>query len=82
MIVVNVTEKKHKKVYNMNLEEKALIGDVIAEIAGLVGQKEHLNYDGDLREMVLGSKDLGLVFSRDRTLADYGILTGAELIIV
>jgi hypothetical protein len=32
--------------------------------------------------MVLGSKDLGLVFSRDRTLADYGILTGAELIIV
>lgn len=82
MIVVNVTVPALEKVYNMNLEENALIGDVIAEIAGLVGQKEHLNFNGDLKEMVLGSKDLGKVFSRDRTLADYGVLTGAELILV
>lgn len=82
MIVVNVTVPALEKVYNMNLEEKAEISDLIAEIAGLISQKEHMELQGNIREMVLASKDLGIVLGRNQTLQDYGILTGAELLIV
>ena len=82
MIVVNVTVPAMEKVYNMNLEEKAHVADIIAEIAGLICQKEHVTLRGDIREMVLTSKDRGIILDREKTLQDYGILTGAELLIV
>ena len=82
MIVVNVTVPALEKVYNMNLEEKAEVSDLIAEIAGLISQKEHMELQGNIREMVLASKGLGIDLVRNQTLHDYGILTGAELLIV
>ena len=82
MVVVNVTVPALEKVYNMNLEEKAHGSDLIAEIVGLISQKEHVMLQGDIEEMVLASKDLGIILSKENTLQYYGIQTGAELVIV
>ncbi|MCI1722773.1 MAG: hypothetical protein LKM41_08170 [Lachnospiraceae bacterium] len=82
MIVVNVTVPGLEKVYNMNLEEKAPVSELIEEIAELIAQKEHAPLNGDIHEMILGSIDRGLQFRKDRCLRDYGITVGAELILV
>jgi len=82
MVVVNVTVPTLEKVYNMNLEEKARVSDLIAEIVGLISQKEHVTLQGNMEEMVLASKDLGIILNKAKTLQYYGIQTGAELVIV
>ena len=82
MVVVNVTVPALEKVYNMNLEEKAHVSDLIAEIVGLISQKEHVTLQGIIEKMVLASKDLGITLNRDSNLQYYGIQTGAELMIV
>lgn len=82
MIVVNITVPGLEKIYNMNLDEKAQVSELIEEIAELVVQKEHSPLNGDIGEMVLGSIDYGIQFSKSGCLMDYGISTGAELILV
>lgn len=82
MIVVDVKVPGLEKVYNMNVEEKAPVSELIEEIAELIAQKEHIALDGDITEMVLGSVDRGVQFRKDRSLSDYGIGGGAELILV
>ena len=42
MIVVNVTVPALEKVYNMNLEEKGEVSDLIDEIAGDISEEEQM----------------------------------------
>ena len=48
----------------------------------LVLQKEHLDFKGDHHELVLCAVESGVQMRRDKTLNDYGIVGGAELILV
>ena len=54
----------------------------IEEIVELVLQKEHLDFKGDHHELVLCAVESGVQMRRDKTLNDYGIVGGAELILV
>ncbi|MBR3007931.1 MAG: hypothetical protein IKI35_01760 [Stomatobaculum sp.] len=82
MVIVDVSVPALEKVYNLSLEEKAKIDDLIEEIVELVLQKEHLDFKGDHHELVLCAVESGVQMRRDKTLNDYGIVGGAELILV
>ena len=82
MVIVDVNVPALEKVYNLSLEEKAKIDDLIEEIVELVLQKEHLDFKGDHHELVLCAVESGVQMKRDKTLNDYGIVGGAELILV
>ena len=82
MVIVDVSVPALEKVYNLSLEEKAKIDDLIEEIVELVRQKEHLDFKGDHHELVLCAVESGVQMRRDKTLNDYGIVGGAELILV
>ena len=82
MIIVNVKVPALEKVYNFSLDEKAKIKDLIEELVELIAQKERVPFGGDLAEMVLCCVENGEQCGKDNTLADYGIASGAELILV
>ena len=82
MVIVDVSVPALEKVYNLSLEEKAKIDDLIEEIVELVLQKEHLDFKGDHHELVLCAVESGVQMRRNKTLNDYGIVGGAELILV
>ena len=82
MVIVDVSVPALEKVYNLSREEKAKIDDLIEEIVELVLQKEHLDFKGDHHELVLCAVESGVQMRRDKTLNDYGIVGGAELILV
>lgn len=82
MIIVDVQVPALEKTYNLSLEEKARVSDLIEEIVELILQKEKLGFRGDVKALVLASTDLRLQMRRDKTLSDYGIESGAELILV
>ena len=48
----------------------------------LILQKEHIGFRGDLNSLVLASIDQGVQMRRDKTLMDYGIHGGEELLLV
>ena len=82
MIIVNVRVPALEKVYNLSLEEKAKTEDLIEEIMELILQKERIRFHGELKDMVLCSSEAGIQLKRDRSLADYGISGGDELILL
>ncbi|MCR5370748.1 MAG: EsaB/YukD family protein [Clostridium sp.] len=82
MIIVDVRVPALEKQYNLSLEEKAKVGDLIEEIVELILQKEHIGFRGDINSLVLSSIDKGVQMRRDRTLSDYGVRGGDELLLV
>ena len=82
MIIVDVRIPALEKVYNLLLDEKASVGELIEEITELVLQKEGVLFSGDLQEAVLGCVERGLHCSREACLSDYGIRDGETLILV
>lgn len=82
MIIVNVRVPALEKVYNFSLDERAGIKDLIEEIVELIAQKECVPFGGNLEEMVLCSVENGEQCGKDHCLSDYGIVSGAELILV
>lgn len=86
MIIVNVRVPALEKVYNLSIEEKAPIDDLIDEIALLIHQKEGLSFAENPRTafscLTLCSVDTKAQLRRESTLANYGICDGAELILV
>lgn len=82
MIIVNVRVPALEKVYNFSLDEKARIKDLIEEIVELIAQKESLQFENNLEEMVLCCVGNSEQCDRNHSLSDYGIAGGAELILV
>ena len=82
MIIVDVKIPTMEKVYNLSLDEKSKVTDLIEEIVELVIQKEGIQFDGILAEMVLCSIDKGLQCAGEHCLRDYGVGSGEELILI
>ena len=86
MIIVNVRVPALEKVYNLSIEEKSQVGDLIDEITLLVCQKEGLAFEGDphlaFGQMSLYSIDAGVQLDRQNTPANYSVCYGAELMLV
>lgn len=81
MMIVNVRVPAIEKVYNFSLEERAKVRELIEEITELISQKENVPFQGNLDEMILCSVENGELCGKDRSLSDYGIVDGAELIL-
>lgn len=86
MIIVNVRVPALEKVYNLSIEEKAQVSDLIDEITLLICQKEGLVSEEDphlaFGQMSLCSIDAGVQLDRKSTPANYGVCDGAELMLV
>ena len=82
MIIVNVSVPALEKVYNFSLDDTAKVRNLKEEMVELIAQKEHVTFRGNLDEMVLCSMESGEQCSEERSLSDYGISGGAELMLV
>lgn len=82
MIVVNVRVPALEKVYNFSVEEKAKVSDLIEELIELVAQKEGIPFGGDLDGMMLCSIENAEQCAKDKSLSDYAITGGTELLLV
>ncbi len=82
MIIVNIRIPALEKVYNFSIDERARVEDLIEEIVEMVKQKEGVKFQGDLKGLVMCSIDKGMSFLKERCLAEYGIYSGDELMLV
>lgn len=87
MIIVNIKAPALEKEYNFSLDEKSPVGDLIEEIVDLILQKEGIQFSEELQkkevpEMALCSIEQRVQCDKNATLSDYGICSGAELVLV
>ena len=87
MIIVNIKVPALEKEYNFSLEEKVPVEDIIEEVVDLILQKEGIQFSEERRkeelpEIVLCSVEQGVQCDRQSSLSDYGVCTGAELVLV
>ena len=82
MIIVNIKVPALEREYNFSVDETVPVQDLIEEITELIVQKEGVQLSGSLDEMALCSLDFGFQCDRYSRLNDYGIGSGAELILV
>lgn len=82
MIIVNIRVPALEKVYNFSIDEKVRTADFIEEIVEIIKQKEGVRFHGDIESFALCSVENGVNISRDRSLGEYGIRGGDELVLV
>lgn len=83
MIIVNIKVPSLEKVYNFSLEDTAKIQAIIEEVVELIAQKEGgIKLSGDIQEMTLYDQETGTHLNWTGSLREYGIQSGAELILV
>lgn len=82
MIIVDVFVPSVDKTYNFSLNEDVKINLVIDEISEMIGQQEHTHLYGGQSELDLVNVRERQFLSKDNTLYDCGIKTGALLMLV
>lgn len=82
MILVDISVPSVGNLYDFQLDENEKIYTIIEEIAELIGQKEHCQIVGDIRMLMLCTKESHRILSGNSTLTESGIRTGNSLILV
>lgn len=82
MILVDIFVPSVDKTYDFQLNENTPIFTVIEEISEMIGQKEHSGVVGDVNNLQLCDKEKKQVLAKNKTLADYEVVTGKSLILV
>lgn len=82
MIMVDVTVPSIGRKYNFSLESQAHVSTLIAEITEVICQHEDCHLEGETGSLVLYSEDKNLILAPDALLGQYGLLNGADLILI
>ena len=82
MILVEIIVPSVDSTYDFQLDEDAMIYNVIGEISELISQKEHCNVVGDYKKLMLCSIKDSQILSVNKTLRECGIQTGDSLELV
>ncbi len=82
MILVDILVPSVATEYDFQLDEDAMVVDIIGEIAELVGQKEHSEIVGNIDELMLCKMKDDKVLSKNLSLRACGVQTGDSLMLV
>ena len=82
MIIVDIKVPALDTVYNFSLSKDAEIGLLIEEVTEMICRQEKLGEALGESDLTLCSVTNGMLLDRSRTLSDYGIDSGAQLMLV
>lgn len=82
MILVDVYVPSVGQTYNFSLNEQASIQTLLDEITEMIAQKEQTMMHGDSSELMLYDKLSGARLQPYSSLSQYGIVAGADLLLV
>lgn len=82
MVMVDIMVPSIGRQYYFSLEEQAPISALISEISGAIIQKEACVLEGSAGKLSLCSRERKEFLSPDASLSQYGIVNGAQLILI
>lgn len=82
MIIVDVEVPSLERNYQFSLEEHVPVDTLIAELAGIVCQKEQCELKGRMEELCLCSGEQKRILDRHATLAQQGIINADWLLLI
>lgn len=82
MIIVDIKVPALDKVYNFSISENAEVGMLIEELTEMICQREKLNETPDEKHLSLYCITDKMLLDRQQTLSDYGIHSGAQLMLI
>ncbi len=82
MILVDIYVPAFDKNYNFSLNEDIDIDTIIAEVTGMIAQKEQTYLKGDIKDLNLFLIDSGRVLPKRNTLLDLKVIQGSSLMLV
>lgn len=82
MILVDVYVPSVNSTYDFQLDEEVRIGLLIEEIGEMVCRREHCQLDGKMEKLLLCSMDNREIIPKQTTLMEYGVKTGARLMLL
>ncbi len=82
MVIVDVRAPSLDAVYDFSLSEDTQIGVIIEEIVDIICRREKLSEVPDSGAHMLCCVSSGRILDRHKTLNDYGIQPGNELMLV
>lgn len=82
MIIADVFVPSIGRKYNFSLDEQALLKYLIPEIAEVICQKENCYLDGKADELVLCMMDSRQILDRSKSLSNYSVMNGCNLLLL
>lgn len=82
MILVDIKVPSLDTSYDFQLDEESTIYNLIVEIAELISQKEHCNIVGKVDKLMLCTTNPTRILNINKNLREYGVQTGASLLLV
>ncbi len=82
MVIVDVRVPSLDAVYDFSLSEDTPIGIIIEEMVDIICRREKLTEVAASRKHMLCCISSGRILDRNRTLSDYGVQPGNELMLV
>ncbi|MCQ2509346.1 MAG: hypothetical protein MJ116_02610 [Lachnospiraceae bacterium] len=82
MVVINVLFQGMNRSYDFKVDENAKTAKVIEDMAMMIAQREHLNFDKNKESFVLCDLDRQLILNMDSTFAENGICSGKTLVML
>ena len=82
MILIDIEVPVMSKKYNFQVDETALIGDVLIQIKDMICLQEQCIITGNPEELMLWDKGKKMQLSLEGALGDYEIKTGSRLLLV
>ncbi|MDD2980437.1 MAG: hypothetical protein PHN80_10735 [Hespellia sp.] len=82
MILVDIDVPMMGIKYDFQMEETALLTDVIEEVRDMICQKEQCFLSGDGGRLLLWNMENGQKLSPERTVSENHLLTGSHLMLI
>lgn len=82
MILIDLYIPSLDKTYDFQMDEKETVGNLIAEIAEMIGSETKSGKGIAAEEFLLCSTEQEQIFQKSRSLQEYGVKNGARLILV
>lgn len=82
MVVINVLFQGMNRSYDFKVDENADTAKIIGDMAMMIAQREHLNFDKDQDTFVLCDLERQLILNMDSTFAENGICSGKTLVML
>ena len=82
MVLVDVYVPSVNSTYDFQLDEEVKVELLIEEIGEMVCRREHCQLDGQMEKFLLCSMDNREIIPKHTTLMEYGVKTGARLMLI
>ncbi|MDR2889438.1 MAG: EsaB/YukD family protein [Lachnospiraceae bacterium] len=82
MIMIDIAVPSLGKSFDFCLDDEKRVDSLLSELIQLITDQEDSILRGEVKELWLCEMEGGLILNRDRSLAEQGIASGAELLLI